>query len=333
MNNQKIIYNAEDTVNYQLVSSEKEDTAEASQVVSESICAVASETNKSDASKSQDAFCHQYVKEAKANIIAIADGAGGSFRSEIGSRFVVKKAVELISYTLQKGVTDIDFNNVFDVIQQEFDKEIEIQFEGHMEEIPDSTTNSNFGTTLIVGVDFPEKFVAAYIGNGSILHLNSRFVTFPNYVAFPWNAINILNPHTVDHEGKESLYKLFFYKGRKKTHTPSVISLQKDNAGDGELFVLTTDGIYSNDHENPAQDAEGNIWLPISSQLDSLYKSMKEYVLGDQIITNETLHKAITTYLLSLKDSHGLNDDTTLGVFISPIACKYFEKRKKSGNS
>lgn len=329
---QKIHYNAEDTVNYKLVSSENEDTVEPSQVVSESICAVASETDRSDSSKSQDAFCHQYVKEAKANIIAIADGVGSSFRSEIGSQFVVNKAVELISETLQKGISDIDFNNLFDVIQQELDKEIEKLFEGHMEVIPDSKTNSNFGTTLIVGVDFPEKFVAAYIGNGSILHLNSRFITFPHYVAFPWNAINILNPHTIDYEGKESLYKMFLYKGRKETHTPSVISLLKDNTGDGELFVLATDGVYSNDHENPAQDADGNIWLPISSQLDSLCKSLKGYVLGDEAITNETLHKTISTYLLSLKNSHGLNDDTTLGVFISPTACNYFEKKKKNNS-
>lgn len=301
-------------------------TVDSSEVLKGSPCiaAVTSDTRKV---KNQDSYCEAYVNSAKARIIAIADGVGSSFKSEEGSKFVAFRAVELLRNAVETDERDIDFDRIFDEIQTELNSKVETEF---AEELA-SLKPSSFGTTLIVGIDFPDRFVAAYVGNGSIWHVSGLFNTFPKMVCLPWNAVNLLTPDTIMSGGKEALYKIFFYNGEKKHHKPTVLQLSKLSETPGDIFIITTDGVYSSDHAIAGKDDEGEIWIPSTAQFGLLHDYLKAYVEGNEEINDKTLNQMLVRYLDHIKETKIMDDDTTLGVFISPEAKRHFtDSRKKN---
>ena len=285
-----------------------------------SVCTVCSDTKKS---VNQDYCCAAYVEGAQARIMAVADGVGSSYKAEVGSKFVCEKAVELIAESLEKGITEIDFNVVFNSVQEDLDAHIENNYAAELSDLKDGS----FASTLIVGIDFPDRFVAAYIGNGSILHIGGGFIKFPAYMCLPWNAVNLLNPHTVEVQGKEALYKFFYYKGEPHRHKPSVIEVRKNNDEPGDIFVITTDGVYSSDHEIAVKDDEGEIWMPLPKQLGMLYDALKQFALSEGELNESNLYQALASYLTALKEGNVMDDDTTLGVLFSPQAIEYLKKQ------
>lgn len=288
------------------------------------IAAVASDTRKE---KNQDSYCEAYVEKAKARIIAVADGVGSSYKSEEGSRFVATKAVELLKKAIETDEHRVDFNGIFDQLQTGLDSMVEKDFAGEIANLKPSS----FGTTLIVGIDFPDRFVAAYVGNGSIWHVSGLFNTFPKMVCLPWNAVNLLTPDTIMSGGKEALYKIFFYKGEKKHHQPTVLQLSKLNETPGDIFIITTDGVYSSDHAIAARDDDGEIWIPSTTQFGLLHDYLKAYVEGTDDINDETLKQMLVKYLTHIKEAKIMDDDTTLGMFISAEAKKHFLEKRING--
>lgn len=288
------------------------------------IAAVTSDTRKV---KNQDSYCEVYVEKVKARIIAVADGVGSSYMSEEGSKFVAFKAVELVRNAVETDERNIDFDRIFDEIQMGLNSKVETDFAEELASLkPDS-----FGTTLIVGIDFPDRFVAAYVGNGSIWHVSGLFNTFPKMVCLPWNAVNLLTPDTIMSGGKEALYKIFFYNGEKKHHKPTVLQLSKLNETPGDMFIITTDGVYSSDHAIAGKDDEGEIWIPSTAQFGLLNDYLKNYVEGNEDINDETLKQMLVRYLAHIKEAKIMDDDTTLGVFISGEAKNHFmDSRKKN---
>ncbi|MDP0530679.1 protein phosphatase 2C domain-containing protein [Porphyromonas gingivalis] len=287
------------------------------------IAAVASDTRKV---KNQDSYSEVYIPSCNARIIAIADGVGSSYKSEVGSHFVTEKAVELIKKAIETDEYHIDFDKIFDDIQDALDVEIEKMC---VDELSDLKPSS-FGTTLIVGIDFPDRFVTAYVGNGSIWHVSGYFNKFPSVVCLPWNAVNLLNPDTTMVGGKEALYKIFFYKGNKKNHKPTVLQISKLRESPGDIFILTTDGVYSSDHAIASKDDEGDIWVPSTIQYGLLCELLKIYMEGNDDINDEMLKRKLETYLAHIKEAQIMDDDTTLGVFISAEARSHFlEERMK----
>ena len=288
------------------------------------IAAVASDTRKE---KNQDSYCEAYVEKAKARIIAVADGVGSSYKSEEGSRFVAAKAVELLKKAIETDEHQIDFNGIFDQLQAGLDSMVEKDFANEIANLKPSS----FGTTLIVGIDFPDRFVAAYVGNGSIWHVSGLFNTFPKMVCLPWNAVNMLTPDTIMSGGKEALYKIFFYKGEKKHHQPTVLQLSKLNETPGDIFIITTDGVYSSDHAIAAKDDDGEIWIPSTTQFGLLNDYLKAYVEGTDDINDETVKQMLVKYLNHIKEAKIMDDDTTLGMFISAEAKKHFMEKRING--
>ena len=286
------------------------------------IAAVASDTRKS---KNQDSFCEAYVEKAKARIITVADGVGSSYKSEEGSRYVAAKAVELIQKAVEADAYHIDFDGIFDQVQSGLDIMVETEFAA---ELPGLKPTS-FGTTLIVGIDFPDRFVAAYVGNGSIWHVSGLFNSFPPAMCLPWNAVNLLNPDTAMKEGREALYKIFFYKGEKKHHQPTVLQVSKLREDPGDMFIITSDGVYSADHAIAGKDDEGEIWVPSTAQFGLLCDYLKQYVDGIEDINDDTLKEVINRYLVHINETKIMDDDTTLGVFISQEARKHFLENRK----
>lgn len=285
-----------------------------------SVCTICSDTKKS---LNQDCACQAFVEKTQAHVLAVADGVGSSYKAEVGSRFVCEKAVELVVDSLENGVIDIDFKVLFQAIQEGLDSLIESQYAS---ELPDLKEGS-FASTLIVGIDFSDRFVVAYVGNGSILHIGGNFVKFPAYMCLPWNAVNLLNPHTIEVQGKESLYKFFYYKGESFRHTPSVIEVKKNMDDPGDIFVITTDGVYSSDHELTVKDEEGELWMPLPKQLGMLHEALKQFASAYDELSESRLNQTFVSYLTSLKDGNVMDDDTTLGVVFSCQAIDYLKKQ------
>jgi hypothetical protein len=298
-------------------------------VTAESPCiaAVASCTRKE---KNQDSYFETYVEKAHARIIAVADGVGSSYKAEEGSRKVAAKAVELLKQIIESNETvsfnsifdkiQIDFDGIFDAVQADLDAMVERDYPNELSLLKPAS----FGTTLIVGIDMPDRFVAAYVGNGSIWHVSGLFNTFPPMVCLPWNAVNLLTPDTIMNGGKEALYKMFFYKGEKKYHRPTVLQISKLKESPGDVFIITTDGVNSSDHAIAGKDDEGDIWIPSTAQYGLLQDYLKAYVEGNDNINDETLKAMLVRYLTHIKEAKIMDDDTTLGVFISAEAKKHF---------
>ena len=97
------------------------------------------------------------------------------------------------------------------------------------------------------------------------------------------------------------------------------------------MFIITTDGVYSSDHAIAGKDDEGEIWIPSTAQFGLLNDYLKNYVEGNEEINDETLNQMLVRYLAHIKEAKIMDDDTTLGVFISPEAKKHFmDSRKKN---
>jgi serine/threonine protein phosphatase PrpC len=274
----------------------------------------------------QDACKSLFVPEAQAHIVVVADGLGSHPYAEIGSKFVVEKAVEFLEIELKSGVKDMDFDRIFKSIQDALDAHIEQL----LPKLPDSgklKPGECFGTTLIVGIDYIDRFVAVYVGNGAIFNISGFFADFPPSIYLPWNAINILNPHTVEQDGREVLYKLFSWKD--KSYSPTVIEIGKCKDLPGEIFVLTTDGVYSTDHSIPGKDGEGTIWIPSSITTEKLFDFLKNYLLQHSV-SESSLERAIfINYLSELKQTKEMDDCTTVGIIITEKCVDYFRNKIK----
>jgi serine/threonine protein phosphatase PrpC len=300
-----------------------DDTSNSDNPVIENLSVVATGT-MSNKPVGQDACKNVFVEEAKAHIVAVADGIGSHPHAEKGSRFVVDKAVELLESTLKSGSGKIDFDKIFMQIQNDLDKYIG-QLLPNLLDSNKLTHGDCFGTTLIVGIDYPDRFVVAYIGNGAVFNISGYFANFPPTIYLPWNAINMLNPHTVEQDGKEALYKFFAWKN--DTYAPSIFEIQKNRDLPGEIFVLATDGLYSADHSIPGKDSDNAIWIPSSVTVEKLFDFLKNYLHGASI-SDSSLEKAIkSNYLSDLKRNKEMNDCTTAGIIITEKCVDYFRNK------
>ena len=282
---------------------------------------MASATNRTH-EENQDACYARDIPESQIRIVAISDGIGSSQYAKEGSAFVAKTAVELVSRVIDSTNDIPDFQLIFSNIQTQLKNMIETCYPT---ELPTLTDNS-FGTTLILGLDYPDKFVAAYVGNGVIYHLSGFFAEFPKSICIPWNSVNVLNPHTIPRDGRETLYKFFCYGAKPYQYSPSVIQIHKDQRTPGDIFLLATDGIDSADQVTPVIDKQKNIYKPTSRPMDEFYAYLKQFLQETEQISDEKLQIMLEQFLSDMNDAEYLDDDSTLGVFISQKTVDYFLK-------
>ena len=287
----------------------------------ESLVAMATDTLKTT---NQDSYCKRSLAIGGGiNILAVADGIGSYSSSEYASHFVADYVVNRLADLIEKG-ENVNFSLVFQDAQKGLVEYVKKLFAGSLDSIP----QNSFGTTLIVGIDYPDRFVAAYVGNGSILHVSSLFSTFTDAVSMPWNAINLLNPHSIEVRVKEALYKFFAYNANLNDVIPSVVEVIKNPSMPGEFFVISTDGLHSADQDVPGMDEAGDMWIPADMRLKHLYDALKTYLLGKEPLTNEGLDATLRRYLSTIKEAKLINDDVTLGVVIPQRAIEYSIKQR-----
>ena len=273
--------------------------------------AIKSETQKA---VNQDAYQDFHDDKSGTVVLALADGIGSSKHAEEGSRFVVDKAIELLKEEVQNG-RNIDYLGIFNRIQLELTAMIEQKHEGQ----PDVINAYDFGTTLIVGVDAPDIFTLAYIGNGCAYYLQGDVTCFPNSNHFPWAINDLLTPHSLPNKtnGKDELCKYFCYHPTNVDQTvPTVVSISKNHHA-GEIFVLATDGFDSCDKHDVFFYQNKVLFTNSCWNMSLLCKDIKAYLKTTQKIDDEGLTEVLTDYLDSQQNDDRMNDDTTIGIIVS----------------
>ncbi len=284
---------------------------------SRSVCAVMSDTEKE---VNQDACGCFYDERTGTTIMAVADGIGSSKFVEIGSRFVVDKALELITTDLKKDIS-LDYTSIFANIQEQLTTMIDRDFAEQIDQIG----RKDFGTTLVVGIDTTQTFTLAYIGNGCAYYMMGDFINFPEANYLPWSVNNLLVPHSLPDEatGQETLCKYFSYHPANTDQcVPTVITVSKNHYA-GEIFIIATDGVDSLDKHDEFFFNHNELMMTSSWNVSLLLDWMRKYLNKGLEMDEGVLHQLLEKYMITLKNENRMYDDTTLGVIMSQ---KVFQK-------
>lgn len=244
--------------------------------------------------------------------VLVADGIGTCKEAAFTSKFVVEAAVRFLE-NLKKG-DEINFEVLFSYIQTEL---IRYVSENLIAFGLTEMENSYFGSTLIIAIETENTFKIAYIGNGAIWHFRGDFYKYFQNQYLPWSVINMLNPHSVEENGKEALYKYFTTLLEKNLVVPTTLEISKDNLL-GDIIMICTDGIYSYDQTAIGRVASG-IWIHANEQISSIIKQLNSF-LNEKNCTNEGLGNSIENYFASLASKDIFDDDASIGLIITEEA-------------
>ena len=255
--------------------------------------------------------------ELNFNAIILGDGIGSHYKPDEGSNFCVKTLKKHLENC--KNLDELNFKELFKTVYSELKE--------NFSNIEDNTIDKTqaYGTTLICAIELEDKYIVAYLGNGSAWHIRGNFHTFSPQRYLPWNAINLLNPHTIEENGKEALYKFIALESTENQILPSVIEINKDNELFGDIIIISTDGLYSNDHNPIAKDREGNIWIAGEKKMELLFNRLKN-LINENKFEEQIINDSIDEYLKEINESKLVDDDTTFGIIFNNI---YQEKTQE----
>ncbi len=264
----------------------------------------------------QDSF---FIKK---NVVTIADGVGSSVGSEEASKIATERFTK---FCLNE--KDVNFETIEEIwkkLGEELKKEYE-NYKNSNEINFNRVITSCFATTLLSLIETEKYYFVTYLGNGSIWYIRGDFVDFfnnKNSRKWPWCAVDLLIPHT-SYCGDEILFGILDQNGLNSS--PKIIQIKRDSEF-GEIFILTTDGVSSNDKVRIIYD-ENEPSIPkfseINSNIFSLLIELKNYI--DNSEENQTLNDLINNFLNKRK----FDDDTTIAISISEKAIEYIKSRKQ----
>jgi hypothetical protein len=211
-------------------------------------------------------------------------------------------------------IQDTKFTDVYKLAKQKL-----IDFAKEIITEEDKQDENLFGTTLISVIETDDKIKISYVGNGAIWHIRGNFNEFPSSYLFPWNAINILNPHTIPENGKEVLYRLISNNEDFTECIPSVIELEKDNEY-GDIIMICTDGIYSVDQIKAGKNEKGT-WVKYEPSMLKFFENISRFFVNIKLYNKEGIEQILKQYLEEIKLM--LDDDATIGILISQKTLNY----------
>lgn len=255
--------------------------------------------------------------------IIVADGLGSHYLAEKGSEICVQELKILLE---SLDVFQPNFEELFKTVLYNLKDKAEL-----IAEIQKLESKQNvLGTTLICIIEYEDKFVIAYIGNGSIWHIRGNYTHFPPQRYLPWSSINLLNPHTNDEDGKEALYRLFSLESNEENVYPTIIEVSKDNKLYGDIFIVSSDGLFSNDKAPIAKDREGGIWISGETKMEILYSKIKSFLFNQ---SSNTLEKEIEAFYSEIKEKKLLDDCTSIGIIVTEQALIYNQNINENNKS
>jgi PPM family protein phosphatase len=291
--------------------------------MSNTIISCSSLTDKSTGN--QDYCCEVTNMNAGFNGVIVADGIGSHKMSELSSKFCseeLKSILERINVD-----SEIDFKLIFTLVKSGL-----IKYSETINTAAYDIPLLQLGTTLICVLSFEEHYLIAYAGNGSVWHTAAGFDEFSTSIYVPWNSINLLNPQSVEVKGKAGLVN--YISVTDASEIPVVLKVSKDNDGRGEIIILTTDGIFSNDNIATGKDEESRIWLLMEKNMTSLYGALSDFLKIDPVgKSKEGLKAKLEEYLAGLKENNAMHDDSTLGIIISSRAAMYYQDKWERQNN
>ena len=239
--------------------------------------------------------------------VVLADGISATHEAGWAAKYAVTALINRLK-SANGNVSALFFQEVFNQLPELMRQQLPIDFRP----IPTlDQIEHGFGTTLLCGVRQKETYWFAYVGNGGIIHLRSRCLhQTGNQYPIPWSAINLLNPHTIEQEGYERLYR-YISPSSEQGHqraVPTVLCLT-ETPGPSDYFIMCTDGIFSNDHLPFTNGDEGDIWLRYEKRLTILYDLLRKKPLLNQ--------NDLDRYLRNLDTSGQLDDDATISILLN----------------
>ena len=264
----------------------------------------------------QDAQTVAVNPRAALAAVIVADGLGSNYGAEVASAIVADTIAAWLD--MLSPDDDLDLQRLFADAHGRLRNEIEERLETLP---PDLDWNNAFGTTAICAVEMPNVIACGYVGNGGIFHLRGNFNTFPSSQLLPWNALNVLNPHSISVGGKNVLYKTISPRSKPEDVTPSVVIISKDEVHFGDIVVCCTDGIYSYDQVPIGRDDRQRIWISGEAAMARLYESLARFF--DGVPSREALQASLDDYLASLLAGGFVNDDCTVAVLITEKTLAY----------
>lgn len=251
--------------------------------------------------------------KANFNSIIVADGLGSYKNAAQGSHFVVNE--------LKKELLNIDILDSLDI--QSLIKNIQNRLIDFAKK-EDNIKEPNYHTTIICVIETPIKFIIFYLGNGSIWHVRGNFKSIKKMMHIPWNAINYMNPHSIQEDGQERLQKYISTEINDDRINPTILEITKDDYV-GDIIIITTDGIHSEDHRKFGE-SKNVVWFKAPEKIiklfDYLYRINNEIVISD----NKELQKLISDYLKELQQKRLLDDDTTIGILFTHQALAFLKQ-------
>jgi len=189
--------------------------------------------------------------------------------------------------------------------------------------------NQSFGTTLIVAAETQRTFIVGYVGNGAIWHIRGSFNEFSQNRYLPWNALNYLNPQSVESaEGKEAVYRLISFSDDEGEAIPTSIEIEKDMIY-GDILMICTDGIHSSDQLEVGRVKDGSIWTKTEPTMLRFFAALNEFFCSSNAMTDEALHLALEHYTSQLRADGLLEDDASVGVIVTAATLKHQANRKR----
>jgi serine/threonine protein phosphatase PrpC len=275
----------------------------------------ASVTPRANPELNQDAAWHKKGKEY--SIMAVADGLGSFDYADLAAQYACEGIAQ---YEHDKNASSFDMQEAFVYVQEYLVRQTEkYLIQNNIKPVH----NNIFGTTLIVVLETEKEFVCGYCGNGGIFHVRGNFDHFQASQYLPWNAVNYLNPHTVQNaQGKEALYKLLSFYATPAEYTPTIIRISKDNIFYGDMLMICTDGIFSNDQTQIGKDSKNNLWIQGEATVATLYEFLKPFPR-----TEKALKDKIHEYLSHLHTQKLLDDDATIAICVSQTMLDYHSQK------
>jgi serine/threonine protein phosphatase PrpC len=288
-----------------------------------SLSACATQTNKSTIN--QDSYDVVVNEVASFKGIIVADGIGSHPRSELSSSFCVKSLKNKLQSLIQ-----------FDEVQIKlYFSEIQSELKTYAQSILNESelTNNPLGTTLLLLLELETEYFCAYVGNGCIWQIQGNFNHFGINRYLPWNAINILNPHTIEKDGQSALYK-FISIHDSISCNPSIIRISKNDDSFGDIIIIASDGVYTNDDSKIGKDDNDVIWIMGEETISILFNKLNSLFTKDSnSFEDSDLQVFLNDYLTDVKENKIMHDDTTIGMIISPRALQHQQfKRNKERN-
>jgi hypothetical protein len=286
--------------------------------VADTLAAVSSITGKTI---NQDACRRAVNAGCELKGVVVADGIGSHCGAHVAAEVAARAAADALEHLTPDAPLDLVrlFARVNDALTT------------HVLELPDLPPDINwdeaFGTTLLCAFEAADAVYVAYLGNGAVLHVRGDFNTFPATQLLPWSAVNLLGPQSVSQRGKNTLYKFLGPRATAGQIVPTVVTLSKDHDFFGDIIVVCTDGIASQDQTPVGLDDANQLWVRGDATIAMLYERLSQFFASPPY-SDDGLESALDGYLHALLERGLVSDDCTLGVVVTPVAQSYQMARR-----